>query len=434
MTINIFGNLNGNIILPDPTASTNCSGCGVSTTINNTATVNNNLSSTADTGNNSIVASGSATIVTGNAQSAVNTLNIVNTNLLGANAEVLYINDLGTWNGNFIGWGNFAATSGGGSLVLYSLTPGAGGSPTDLTQAGITNTAFVTNNVSSLALSGGNSINGGNSSITTGNAFSAISLMNFINTNFINSFGFFGFINIFGNWTGNIGGASQFAALNAANSDTSPSSDSGTGNANTTQDQGGQLSIDNTNNVGLYALPGDTVTFFMTIKNSGTGKVYGTKLNLTLMHNGQALGTASFALGDIAGGQSGKVTTGIVLPKNTLPGYYIAVADVSGNVGPDNSSVSANSNSDFTVFGRTIVAAASYNGGNHPKTAVLGSTNKKGLAIKSAAENLLYLSLIFLLLFVYFSLRLIRGRKYLLEVISSPSFKEKLVSIRMLLL
>lgn len=262
--------------------------------------------------------------------------------------------------------------------------------------------------------------------------------MNFINTNFINSFGFFGFINIFGNWNGNIGGASEFAALNTPNPDTtvnvSNDSSNNNGSSDTAQEQGGQLSVGNTNNVGLYVLPGDTVTFFLTVKNTGTGKVYSTTLNLTLIHNGQSLGTASFALGDIPGGKGVKVTTGIVLPKNTPPGYYTAVAESTGNVGPNNSSVSASSDSNFTVFGNTIVAAASYGNSNYPKTAVLGSTNIKELTTKTASEDAFYLTLIVLLTLAYVSIKIVRKREYIYEVISSPSFKEKLTSMRMLLL
>ena len=262
--------------------------------------------------------------------------------------------------------------------------------------------------------------------------------MNFINTNFINSFGFFGFINIFGNWTGNIGGASQFAALNAQNNNqenpTSNISTDSSSNSDTTQEQGGQLSIENANNVGLYVLPGDTVTFFLKVRNTGTGKVYGTTLNLALMHNGQSLGTASFDLGDISGGKGVKVSTGIVLPKGALPGAYTAVATVTGNVGSDNNSISSSANSYFTILGNTLVAGVSTNIGNNPKTDVLGSSNKNHVSLKNASETAFYFSLILLLLIAYFTIRIIRGRKYVLEVISSNTFKEKLHSMKMLLL
>jgi len=440
ITINIFGTLNGNIILPDPNASTNCSDCGVSTNLNNTADVTNNLSSSADTGNNSVVTSGNATITSGNAQSTVNNLNLVNANVLGANVEVLYINDLGTWNGNFIGWGNFDPTAGGASLVFYNFSSkanAASGCPTCSTQTNINNTAYVQNDVSSLANSGGNSISGGNSSISTGNSFSAISLMNFINSNFLNSFGFFGFINIFGNWTGNIGGAAQFAALNVQNnnSGTPPSNDSVT-NADSTavQDLGGQLSVTNANNVGAFVYPGDTVTFFINVKNTGTGKVYGTSLKLSLIYQGQNVGGATINIGDIQPGKTAKVSTGFVLTKTTPPGKYIARAVAVGNVGPDNSSVSASSDSFFTVFGNALTFLTNSKG-NNPKVAVLGSQNRlanKSFAQQTQAAPFLYLLLLGILLYVI--IRLLKNTNYVFVILSSRTFKEKIYFLKILLL
>ncbi len=431
VTINIFGNLSGNIILPDPNASTNCSGCGVDMNINNTAQVSNNLNSTADTGDNSIIATGSASIATGNAQSSVNSLNLINTNVLGTNAEILFINNFGTWNGNFIGWGNFNPTLGGASLVFYNFSPNQNTSGSG--QINLSNTAFVQNNVSSLALSGDNSITGNDSSISTGNSFSAISLMNFINTNFINSFGFFGFINIFGNWTGNIGGVSEFAALNN-NSDTSNnvSNDSQiNSDSSNAQDEGGQLSVENANNVGAFVYPGDTITFFIKVKNTGTGKVYSAKLNLSLVLNGQKIGTTSFNLGDIDAQKGIKITTGIVLPKDAQGGLYVATATATGNVGPDNGSVSANADSTFNILNNFALG----NSPRIPHVTVLGAqskSEKNSISTKSAQESS-YLLVLLLVLFVYLIVRGTRKRKYLKKLLTSTDFKEKLSSLRMFL-
>jgi hypothetical protein len=436
ITINIFGNLNGNIILPNPNTSTDCSGCGINTSINNTAEVVNNLSSTADTGDNSIIASGSATISTGNAQSTINNLNLINTNVLGTNAEILYINNFGTWNGNFIGWGNFDPTAGGASLVFTDFSPNQSGSSSG--QTNINNTALVQNNVSSLAFSGGNSINGGRSSIATGNSFSAISLMNFINTNFINSFGFFGFINIFGNWTGNIGGASQFAALDSQGNSNPPplieSIDNTTSNdsPSTSQEQGGQLTVENTNNVGSFVYPGDTVTFIIKVKNTGTGKVHGTKLNLNLILNQQVIGTTSFNLGDIDAQKGKKITTGIVLPKNSLGGIYTAKAVATGNTGPDDNSLSVVADSNFNVLNNFTA----YSGTTQiPHIAVLSAKSKGGknaLATKSAQSSP-YLLVLILVLLTYFLIRGIKKRRYLANLLANTDFKTKLSSIRMFL-
>ena len=384
ITINLFGKLNGNIILPDM-ASTNCAGCGVNLNVNNNASVNNNVSSTAISGQNNITssASGSASIDTGNAQSAVNNLNIVNTNLVGVDAKVLYITDYGNWNGNFIGWGNIDPKTGGASLVFYSLGPNANYCASCSANTNITNNAEVYNNIFSLANTGGNSING-NGSINTGNAYSAISLVNFINSNFINSIGFFGFLNIFGDWTGDIGGASEFAARDTANTQTASVVNTASVTSQT-QEAGGMLSVSQTNNTGSFVKPGDTVTFFVNVKNVGTGTVYGSKLMLYLIRNGVSAGGAAYNLGDIPAGKGVKVTTGLVLAKNTPPGIYTARAFAIGNVGPNNATVTGTADSFFTVLGGTVVNNAVLSANTTNPKEVLGAHYP--LAIKDDKSN-----------------------------------------------
>lgn len=433
VTINIFGTLNGNIILPDPVnTSTNCSGCGVNIVASNSGDLTNNINATANTGSNT--ATGSATITTGDATSISNILNLLNTNIFGSNAQVLFINVLGNWLGNFIGWGNLSPESGGGNLTFFNLGPAASGTSGCSACTGnlnLNNFASILNTINSSANTGDNSLTG-KGSITTGNAYSAVSLINFINSNFINSFGFFGFINIFGNWNGDIGGLSNFLALNNSGGDNSQSNTPQVASSDSTgtspQEQGGLLNVTQTNNVGNFVLPGDTVTFSIKVKNTGTGRVYGTKLSLFLIYQGQNAGGTTYNLGDITGGSGRSITTGFVLSKDAPPGLYIARAVATGNVGPNSGSVTSFSDSSFTVFGSPIITT------QPPKTAVLG-TNSKTFSNRSAAsEDALYLTLIILLTFAYVSMRLVRKRKYIYEVISSPTFKEKLVSIKMLML
>ena len=131
-------------------------------------------------------------------------------------------------------------------------------------------------------------------------------------------------------------------------------------------------------------IPGDTVTFAINVSNPGTGKVYGTKLVLYLIKNGVLVGSANYDLGDIPGGQGVSITTGIALPKNTPPGLYVARAVASGNVGPDNQTISASSDSSFTVFGSSINFLTNSKG-NNPKITVLGAQN--GLVDKSSPKK-----------------------------------------------
>jgi hypothetical protein len=443
ININIFGNLNGNIILPDPSTSTNCSGCGINLSASSSASISNNLNSTADTGNNT--ASGSATIQTGNANSAVNTVNLVNANLVGVNSQILYINLLGTWTGNFIGWGNLSPEQGGASMVFYNLGAGNATGGTGCTSCvgslNINSNAFVTNNINSSANSGGNSINSNSGSITTGNAFSVISLINLVNTNFINSFGFFGFINIFGNWNGNIGGLSNFLALNNNGNgngnqggdnapDTNSNINSNPGNASTVQEQGGQLSVTQTNNVGAFVYPGDTVTFSIKVRNIGTGKVYKTKAILALIYNGQIAGGTTFDLQDIPANTGKGITTGIVLSKNAPGGLYTARVIATGNVGPDNSTVTAGADSNFNILNNFAYA----NNTQSPHVTVLGAHNKaiNNFATKNA-QNAPYLVALILVLLAYLLVRGVKKRRYLANLLSSADFKAKLSSLRMFL-
>src|SRR3989344_1829998 len=71
VTINIFGKLTGNIILPEFSALESCNNCGMSISTENQATVNNNIDSEANTGENGIIYSEEGKIETGEAASVV---------------------------------------------------------------------------------------------------------------------------------------------------------------------------------------------------------------------------------------------------------------------------------------------------------------------------------------------------------------------------
>ena len=391
ITINIFGKLNGNIVLPNINSSTSCTGCGVNLNTNNNANVSNNVDSTAISGQNSIVATESAGITTGVAKSVVSNINIVNSNYYGTNVRVLYINDFGNWNGNFVGWGSSGPREGGASLVFYSLGPNNGTGEDGCLNCAVgalnsTSSATVLNNITSLANSGGNNINGGGL-ILTGNSYSAVSVINFINSNFINSIGFFGFINIFGSWTGDIGGQSNFDALNTNNNNqdnnanNQPQIASSSQNSNSVQENGGLLSVSQYNNTGPFVYPGDTVTFFAKTKNPGTGKVYGAKLMLFLLYNGKNAGGGIFNIGDIPAEKQVNFNTGLVLSKHANPGKYIARVFVYGKTGPNDTVVSATADSNFTVFGGAIINRNI----EKPNKEVLGTHYP--LAVKGSDKN-----------------------------------------------
>ncbi len=367
VTINVFGNLNGNIILPENISPSNsnpatCPQCGVTTTTNNTAAVKNNVESTANSGNNSLAttdASASSSLTTGNSGSAVNELNLINTNIYGVDFGGVYITILGNWDGNFLGWNGLSAQNGGTNLNINDLSSNQTSSSYN-SSATINNTAVVNNNIISYANTGRNTINSANGSIHTGNAFSSVSLFNLINTNIINSWGFFGFINIFTNWKGNIGGLSEF--ITPTPTQVNPSSQSNTLVVdNNNKEDGGALLLSESSNTGAYILPGDTLTVFLNGKNTGTGKVYGTTLTVHLMYNGQDLGDPSYTVGDMPAGKIFKLTTGLKIASTAQPGTYTLHAVLTGTTGNSNTPVTATADTNFVVYNGTNLASANVN-------------------------------------------------------------------------
>ncbi len=365
VTLNIFGNFSGNILLPDAPASTpnDCPTCGQSTQVTSSAAVENSINSSADTGNNGIAASDEAgnTIETGHATSTVHLVNFVNTALIGTHVFYLFLTPYGTWNGQFRGWGDLGPSSGGGPLAITHHPqgqPNNEGCPTCIEDLSVSQNASLTNTVSSEASTGENNISGTSGQIRTGQATSVVSLVNFINTTMRRSFGFFAFINIFGNWQGDIGEASAFTqppAQEPPDQEVQAQQTTQT-NSSIERETGGQLGITLTNNVGTHVLPGDTVTFFITAKNIGSGKVYDTVVNLSLVRDGINRGGATFNIGPIEPGKGVKITTGLVLSEETPGGQYTAVATIRGHIGPENQTVSASASNLFTVFNPAITS------------------------------------------------------------------------------
>ncbi len=338
VTINIFGELDGDIVLPDILDEETCTDCGGSLVdIENNAEVENVVTSSADSGGNAAEGE-NADIDTGDAVSSVNLVNVVNLNILNSFFRLFYINNLGEWSGELLGWGEGESAVGGCTGCVEG--------------SDIANEAYVYNNVISTANTGGNSASGEEgSSIKTGNAVSAVSIVNFINTTIKNSLGFLGFVNIFGTFSGNIGTESMLYPVSDAADDEGGniSSESMAMSTSSSKEEGGELEVYQKNNVNDFVYPGDTVTFFVDVKNVGTGKVYGATLVLSLIKDGEDLGGGIIPLGDIAPNKGFKISTGLVLSRNALEGEYMAHAEVFGIVGPHDGEISAYSDSFFKI-------------------------------------------------------------------------------------
>ncbi|HXS15037.1 MAG TPA: hypothetical protein VN711_02825 [Candidatus Saccharimonadales bacterium] len=429
VTINIYGNLNGNIILPDLNGTTTCTSCSITLNAQNTADITNTVNSQAVTGQNTINGANGSSITTGDATSAVNITSIVNTILVNELLGQVSINNFGTWNGTYVG--NDATQQVGDSLILNSL-PQATQDNTAATNDSIQNTADVTNNITSLANTGENTTTGGKGTIVTGNAYSFVSITNLVNAIFNHTTGFFGFVNIFGHWQGNIGEASAFITPTPS---LTPTDNQNTQNntPSNQQETGGQLSIAQSNNVGKYVLPGDTVTFFINGANIGSGKVYGTSVNLTLYHNGVNVGGEDFPIGDIPVGVKYNLSTGLVLSQDADGGDYTAVATITGVTGPDNTAVSASANSTFTIYNPGVLLGNKKDSQtNQPQVpSVLGVHT----TVPSPENDSLLLLILFATMGSYLTLRMCLKRKQLsLLLKDSLPTKIKIASLMHLLL
>lgn len=226
-TININGNLNGDILLPqdfvnDLIAAT---GSGSTNNISNNATnnstttnntnenVNNAINSSAQTGAANVAGNtvgGSAT--SGTAGTNVTLLNLTGSSVVGKNNILVFVNVLGHWVGMIMNapTGSTAASLGGG--VVSNTGTGSSNNVTNAlaNNATTTNNANlgINNNVNVRATSGNANVNGNTvgGNAKSGNANTAVNALNLTGSNLSLSdwFGIL-FINVFGNWNGSFG-------------------------------------------------------------------------------------------------------------------------------------------------------------------------------------------------------------------------------------
>ncbi len=245
--VNIFGNLVGDIILPELTSDcASCSGAvtasntGNGTDSTNTAVVNqttndatfqantadiqNNLLLESSTGDNSASKNtgGDSVIKTGAADTASQTINIANTNVEGGNIWLVLVNQMGQWVGKILGapvGSNFASapdtqdsTSPDGTITVTNSGNGAGSDNASQVNQTTNNTttqennAKLVNNLNLSANSGGNNADantGGTSFIQTGDAKVIANLVNFVNNNVASGKKLVvTVVNVFGSWVG----------------------------------------------------------------------------------------------------------------------------------------------------------------------------------------------------------------------------------------
>lgn len=347
--INVFGTLDGNIVLPEPSQLATLLGGNAQINQTNTGTVNNSVTASSDTGGNSLE---NGSIETGNAITTANVINNVNSNMLGGSFYHLLVNNYGTWNGQFVGWGNLAPEAPHYGHMFFDVNNMPALDTLILNgEINQTNDATVINTVVAQSNTGNNTIDG-NGKIKTGNAYTTVNLLNFVNSNWAGTRGFFGLVNILGTLNGDIGGKDHFAALVAS---AAPPQDPESPSHSEVHQAGGQLVSSMNTNVGTHVNPGDTSTFFITVQNTGTGTVYNGKLIFNLnAPDGNLVAAQTFEFGELKPGQKVKISFGAVLSKTAPGGAYEALAEATGKTGPQDTEVISDSSTRFLVGGPVI--------------------------------------------------------------------------------
>lgn len=246
--VNIFGDLIGDIILPQSevdklfgngaeytaantgngTESTNNASILATDESNtfqvNDANIQNNLVMGGTTGGNSTSANtgGNSSITTGNTTLDAQILNIANSNIVGGNWWLVIVNEAGKWVGKLLGSpdGSHMAGSAGtefrveenGEITAVNSGNGADSTNNATVNSNTSNTvvqnndANIVNNVNLFANTGGNEASrntGGNSHITTGDARVIANIINFVNNNITGGGKIMvTVVNVFGSWLG----------------------------------------------------------------------------------------------------------------------------------------------------------------------------------------------------------------------------------------
>lgn len=220
--LNIFGNFEGDVLMPNnplesllasniPTTEINLAeGVDSSLVLNNENNVNidNNITATAVSGDAVVGMNTEAgNAVSGSAGTSITVFNLIGSNVVAERALLVFVNVEGTWVGFITGApeGSNAAMLGGGVESHQNISGN--------TEYTTENNVSITNNVNLSATTGSASVlqNTTAGRATSGNASAAANITNISNSTFslANWFGML-FINIFGNWNGSFGTDTAF--------------------------------------------------------------------------------------------------------------------------------------------------------------------------------------------------------------------------------
>lgn len=214
-TININGDFEGDILLPEglrsllanndtPSSSTLTDG-SLAATFNDSQSITNNVSLSAESGEASVAGNTSAgNATTGSANTNLTIFNMTGRQVVGNNALLVFVNVLGQWVGMIVDApvGATAAMLGGGITGNNALALAGD------TNASFANSNSITNNITASAASGDATVNHNTSGgdATSGDANASVNVANFMGSQFslADWFGIL-FINVLGSWHGSFG-------------------------------------------------------------------------------------------------------------------------------------------------------------------------------------------------------------------------------------
>jgi len=222
--VNIFGEMDGDVILP--AAKQSVEDGGVATSVpekifdaelssefvisnQNDAGLSNNLNINANTGDNETGGDSDSLIVTGDIESQIKTLNLINYNISGDFWKFARINIFGSWKGIINGLPEeYSYYEDENGITVYNKFLDNPALNEAYAQLAIDNynIASTTNEININASTGDNSIlhHEEPSLIKTGYIKIKNSLLNFLNSNFSGNNWEFSMINVFGDWKGNL--------------------------------------------------------------------------------------------------------------------------------------------------------------------------------------------------------------------------------------
>ncbi|CAN5400967.1 hypothetical protein BH10PAT3_BH10PAT3_7030 [soil metagenome] len=215
-TININGNLNGDILLPpamlDQLLASNVPRATIDTSniqnanllaqFNNKQAITNNVSTDAASGSANVSNNSSAgSATTGSATNNITILNLTGRQIIGSNAMLVFVNVMGRWVGMIMDAPGATSAAVGGGITSNTVENQNASLKSDSTQE-------INNDISLAAHTGNANVkdNTKAGNATSGNASTSANIANVANSH-LSLGGWFGvlFINVFGSWLGSFG-------------------------------------------------------------------------------------------------------------------------------------------------------------------------------------------------------------------------------------